>query len=187
VKWNWKWAAGIGGVLVLLFLLDRSPQTLKGVQKWVSGLGGSGHRRREKISRAELLGKIEKQLTFALEVKDRLDAFVRQFGDNRRLLDEIFFDGQWANHPMRAEWFELRREVPELVRKHDALIAELRAAKSRVGSGDSIEEWEDLPDEAESASDELNSAIQERNRRVATYTKIADQLRRQGIEGRRFP
>src|SRR5262249_6806334 len=140
-----------------------------------------------KVSRAELAGKIEKQLTFALEVKDRLDAYVRQFGDDGRLLDEAFFDGQWANHPMRAEWFELRREVPELVKKHDALISELRRAKGSVSRGDNPDEWEDLPEEAESASDELNRAIQDRNRRVATYRRLADQLRRQGIEGRRFP
>jgi hypothetical protein len=187
VKWNWKWAVGIGGVLVLLFLIDRSPQTLKGVQKWVSGLGGPSQRRREKVSRAELSGKIEKQLTFALEVKDRLDAYARQFGDDGRLLDQMFFEGQWANHSMRAEWYELRREVPELVKKHDALIGELRRAKASVSRGDNTDEWEDLPEEAESASDELNHAIQDRNRRVATYTKLAERLRRQGTEERRFP
>jgi hypothetical protein len=187
MKWNWKWAVGIGAAFVLLLLLDRSPETLKGVQKWFRGQGASGQRRKEKVSRAELAGKIEKQLTFALEVKDRLEAYVRQFGEDGRLLDKMFFDGEWANHPMRAGWFELRREVPELVKKHDALIAELRRAKASVSQGNNTDEWEDLPEEAESASDELNHAIQDRNRRVATYTKLADQLRRRGIEERTFP
>jgi hypothetical protein len=187
MKWNWKWAIGIGAAFVLLLVLDRSPQTLRGVQKWVSGQGASGQLRREKVSRAELLGRIEKQTTFALEVKDRLDAYVRQFGDDGRLLDEMFFEREWANDQRRAEWFELRREVPELVRKVDALIALLRSAKTSLSRGDSIEEWQDLPDEAESASDELNRSIQDRNRRVATYTKLADQLRKRGIDRRSFP
>jgi hypothetical protein len=188
MKWNWKWAAGIGGVALLLFLIDRSPETLRGAQKWLSGLGASGQRRKEKVSRAELIGKLERALLFAAEVKERLDAYKAQFDcAEGRLLDELFFEGEWANHPMRPGWWELRRELPEFVKKHDALITELHKAKSSVSRGDDIGEWLDLPDEAETATAELDQAVKDRNRRVAAYAKLLDQYRTGSTKRRRFP
>ena len=57
------------------FYLDHNPAVLKGFSKWFSHQGGGSHPRKEKISQAELLGKLDKAQLFAAEVKERLVSY----------------------------------------------------------------------------------------------------------------
>jgi hypothetical protein len=187
MKWNWKWAAGLGGGFLLLLCLANNPGALRGVSGWARNLGGGGYPGREKVSRAELAGKLDKALLFATEVNERLIAYKAQFDcPDGQLLDSLFFDGGLANHHLRPTWWELRRELPEFVRKHQALIEVLNKARASVSRGDDIQAWEDLPEEAEQESRELDTAIRERNRRVLQFAVLVNQIKLQmAIQERR--
>jgi hypothetical protein len=186
-KFNWWWAVGIGGVVLLLLLIDHNPVALKNVSKWVSHAGGSSYPGREKVTAAELSGKLDKALLFATEVKQRLSSYQSQFDvPDGQLLDSLFFDGALANHYLRPTWWEMRRELPEFVKKHDALISVLHKARASVSRGEGIEIWQDLPEDAEQASQELDQAIKERNRKVVMFAVLVNQVKAQiAIQERR--
>jgi hypothetical protein len=181
--WNWKWALTLGIVALLILTYEFRPDL---IQKWVHSVGADkreSHPRSEKVSQAELLGKIDKALLYAAEVKERLSAYRSQFdGPEGELLDSLFFDGELSNHYLRPTWWELRRELPEFVRKHDALISALHKAKAEVTKGD-LTTWADLPDESEEASKALDTAIQERNRKLPKFGALAKQMKRQVRKG----
>ena len=187
MTWNWKWAAGLGAAALLLLCLFNNPGALKGVSRWLGGPGGSSYPGREKVSRAELAGKLDKALLFATEVNDRLSAYKAQFDcPDGQLLDSLFFDGALGNHQLRPIWWELRRELPEFVRKHQALIEVLNKARTGVSRGEDTQTWEDLPDEAEQASRELDAAIRDRNRKVFQFAVLVNQVKFQmAIQERR--
>jgi hypothetical protein len=187
MKWNWKWAVGLGGAVLLVLYLSNNPGALKGISRWMSNPGGGGYPGRERVSRAELAGKLDKALLFATEVNDRLSAYKAQFDcPDGQLLDSLFFDGALANHPLRPTWWELRRELPEIVRKHQALLEVLNKARASVSRGEDIQTWEDLPEEAEQASRELDAAIRDRNRKVFQFAVLVNQIKLQmAIQERR--
>jgi hypothetical protein len=186
-KFNWKWGMGIGSLVILLLLLDHNPGALKKASKWISHAGGSTYPGREKVTAAELSGKLDKALLYANEVRQRLSSYQSQFDcADGELLDTLFFSGALQNHSLRPTWWEMRRELPEFVRTHDALISELHKARASVGRGEGIETWQDLPEEAEQASQELDQAIKERNRKVPQFAVLVNQIKVQmAIQERR--
>ena len=185
-KFNWKWGMGIGGVVVLLLLIDHNPGLLKRASKLVRS-ADSRFPGREKVTAAELSGKLDRALLLAMEEKERLTSYQSQFQcPDGQLLDSLFFSGALQNHVLRPVWWEMRRELPEFVKKHDALISELHKARSCVGRGESIETWQDLPEEAEEASQALDQAIKERNRKVFQFAVLVNQVKAQiAIQERR--
>jgi hypothetical protein len=180
MKWDWKWAAGLGGAFLLFLYLANNPGALKEVSGWARNLGSGGYPGREKVSRAELAGKLDKALLFATEVNERLSAYKAQFDcPDGQLLDSLFFDGALANHHLRPTWWELKRDLPEFVRKHQALIEVLNRARASVSRGEDIQTWEDLPEEAEQASRDLDAAIRDRNRKVFQFAVLVNQIKLQ--------
>jgi hypothetical protein len=185
-KFNWKWGVGIGAAVLLLLFLDHNPVALTRVSKWFSSPGGSSYPGREKVTRAELAGKLDKALLFATEVNERLQDYKAQFDcSDGVLLDQLFFGGPLANHYLRPAWWEMRRELPEFVRKHDALIGELNKARASVSRGEDIQMWQDLPEEAEQASKDLDSALKSRNRQVYQFAVLVNQVKAQMIRAER--
>jgi len=173
-------------VVLILLLLDFNPLALKRVSKWFSN-HASSYPGREKVTAAELSGRLDKALLVANEIGERLKDYRAQFDcESGLLLDQLFFGGELSNHYLRPTWFELKRDLPELVKKHEALITLLQKARSSVSRGENIEQWQDLPEEAEQASKDLDGAIRDRNRRVAQFGVLANQIRLQmAIQQRR--
>ncbi len=185
-KFNWIWGVGIGAVVLILLLLDFNPLALKRVSKWFSN-HASSYPGVEKVTAAELSGRLDKALLYANEIGERLKDYRAQFDcENGLLLDQLFFGGELSNHYLRPTWFELKRDLPELVKKHEALISLLQKARSSVSRAENIEQWQDLPEDAEQASKDLDTAIRDRNRRVAQFGVLANQIRLQmAIQQRR--
>jgi hypothetical protein len=176
--WNWKWALGIGGVALFILAYEFRPDLIQKCVHFVGADKRQTHPRSEKVNQAELLGKIDKALLYAAEVKERLSAYRSQFDcSDGEFLDSLFFDGELRNHHLRPNWWELRRELPEFARKHDALISALHKAKTDVTKGD-LTTWADLPDEAEEATSALDAAIRDRNRQVTKFGTLARDMKR---------
>jgi hypothetical protein len=146
---------------------------------WIRDKAGGRGPDSPELRAADLRGRIKKAQAFSLEVQSRLDAYKTRFqGEEAMVLDRAFLDrnGSMALSPLRADWYELRSELPEFLEKHRKYRELLRDAASDLSPAKVNENWT-LPERANSWNQALDETITARIQKLPQFMELANQLR----------
>jgi hypothetical protein len=167
----WKTALIAAAVVAAVSLLVR-PEWLQELLRVRDGKGGD-----EGYRESQLRGRIRQAAQFHSEVGSRLDAYKARFDcEAAAVLDEAFLDttGVLAVHPLRKEWYELRRELSEFLETHEYYRQALAHAEAEImGSPARVADYNTLPGRAMAWDRLLDQAITERVRKLPKYTELA--------------
>jgi hypothetical protein len=146
---------------------------------WIRDKAGGRGPDSPELRAADLRGRLKKSQAFSLEVQSRLDAYkARLEGWEAAVLDRAFLDrtGTMALSPLRAEWYELRSELPEFLEKHRKYRELLREAQSDLSPAKVNENWT-LPERANNWNQALDETITARIQKLPQFMELANQLR----------
>ena len=173
---KWLWVGGGGAVLVIgALFLDTHLDALQSIFHGSKKPGGPGS---DKLNIAEVRGKLEHAELIGVEVKARLSALdARCQGELPALLDDAFLSdtGVLSVHPMRKEWFALRRDIPEWTLKHDQYLTEIHKFMHTL-SATNQEEASELADESLAWSALLDKQISKKIAMLPKFDAVARQL-----------
>ena len=171
----WKTALIAAAVVAAVTLLVR-PEWLQELLRVRDGKGGDDGPI-PGLRESQVRGRIRQAAQFHTEVGSRLDAYKARFDcEAAAVLDEAFLDttGVLAVHPLRKEWYELRRELSEFLETHEYYRQALDHAEAEVmGNPARVADYNTLPGRAMAWDRSLDQAITERVRKLPKYTELA--------------
>ena len=104
------------------------------VPDWIKIMGKDTNTSKEtpELQAADLRGRLRTAEAYTLEVNSRLEAYKARFeSPDAQLLDRVFLDpdGYCSTHPLRKDWYEMRRELTEYLEKHRVFLTLLSGSE----------------------------------------------------------
>jgi hypothetical protein len=171
-------AWGIAALVAIGVILAANPVFVKNLIKSYKGTEVPTD-----LDRADFKGRAQQAYALCKEVQSRLEAYNARFNcPEAQLLDQAFLEpsSPLSIHPLRKEWFEMRREISEYLTKHRLYTQKCRAAIAAAGHPDKVEELQDFPEECMAWSADLDRAISERIQKLPMFDQVVLQLRMLG-------